>query len=70
MTTHSAQELLKRHGIDYVASKSGKFTTTSTDLICLMSMLSVPSPMAIHFLSVLPLASVPVRPSIDATGWC
>ena len=38
---------------------------TSTDLICLMSMLSVPSPMAIHFLSVLPLASVPVRPSID-----
>jgi hypothetical protein len=28
MTTHSAQELLKAHGIDYVANKSGKFTTT------------------------------------------
>jgi hypothetical protein len=27
MTTVSAQELLKRHGIDYVATKSGKFTT-------------------------------------------
>jgi hypothetical protein len=27
MTTHSAQELLKRHGIDYVATKTGKFTT-------------------------------------------